>query len=98
MRYPNKDFTPQEGLIARVLSDLGVRYGEQVDFYPYTVDFYVQELKWVIEADGPYGHLRKRDRKRDSELLKHSEITKITHIKATTLHEITDLLCEELNG
>ena len=63
-----RDYTKQEQLIAEELSECGLRYEQQVDVHPYTVDFFVSEIGLIIEADGIYGHLRKRDTKRDSDL------------------------------
>ena len=68
-----KDYTLQENLIAECLSEFGLRYEQQHMFWPYTVDFYILELRMIIEADGRYGHLRKNDIKRDKELLKLME-------------------------
>ena len=55
------DYTKQENIIAECLSTFGMRYDQQYDFYPYTVDFFIADIRMVIEADGVYGHLRKRD-------------------------------------
>ena len=55
------DYTEQENLIAECLSTFGIRSDQQHPFAPYTVDFWVPELRLVIEADGVYGHLQKRD-------------------------------------
>ena len=52
MSFLPRDFTKQENIIAECLSDLGLRYTEQYDLYPYTVDFYIPELNMVVEADG----------------------------------------------
>ena len=68
MRFLPRDYTIQENLIAEELSTLGLRYDQQVEVYPYTVDFFVPELGMIIEADGVYGHLRKRDVQRDGDL------------------------------
>ena len=50
----------------------------------------------VVEADGVYGHLGKRDRKRDSDLLELDEIEHVVHIKGTTLENIRETLWQEL--
>ena len=62
-----KDYTKQEIIIADVLSDMGLRYDTQVPINQYTADFFVSELGMIIEADGIYGHLKKRDMKRDAD-------------------------------
>jgi len=76
-----KDYTAQENIIADCLSDLGLRYEQQADFAPYTPDFYIPEIKMIIEADGKHGHLRKRDVKRDIFLSKDDDIQYILHIR-----------------
>ena len=92
-----KDYTAQENIIADCLSDFGLRYDEQHVFWPYTVDFYIPELKMVIEADGKYGHLRKNDAKRDKGLFKLDEIEYVIHIRETTKEKIKEMLWRELN-
>jgi len=87
-----KDFTKQEKIIADCLSKLGIRYTEQFNVLQYTVDFWVPELSMVIEADGPMGHLRKADAKRDEALMETSDIEYVLHITSTT----SDLIMEEL--
>ena len=64
-----KSFTPQENLIAKVLDETGLRYARQVPIGNYTVDFLITEMNVIIEADGPIGHLAKRDAKRDADLI-----------------------------
>ena len=95
-----KDYTTQENIIAECLSELGFRYDEQHAFWPYTVDFYIPELNLIIEADGKYGHLRKRDIKRDIFLSGQEEVENILHVRETTKALIKDNLLaslEELN-
>ena len=92
-----KDYTAQENIIANCLSEFGFRYDEQHMFWPYTVDFYLRELRMVIEADGKHGHLRKNDVKRDTELLKLMEINHIIHIREKTKEKIKEILWQELN-
>ena len=92
-----KDYTKQENIIANCLPEFGLRYSEQYEFYPYTVDFFVSELKMVIEADGKYGHLQKRDKKRDTFLLSKKEISHIVHVKDFTKTSIKETLWLELN-
>ena len=88
MNLPPRDYTDQENLIADCLSKFGMRYDQQVYYHPYIVDFYIPEIKMVVEADGVYGHLGKRDRKRDGDLLLMDDIEYIIHIKETTLEKI----------
>tara|TARA_R110000824_G_scaffold145924_2_gene314475 strand:- start:2342 stop:2656 length:315 start_codon:yes stop_codon:yes gene_type:complete len=92
-----KDYTAQEKIIAEELDELGFRYAEQYIFFPYTVDFYVPELKLVIEADGKYGHLKKRDAKRDMKLAYNNEIEYILHISALTKSGVKETLWRGLN-
>ena len=79
-----RDYTVHENRIAECLSEFGVRYDQQYDFYPYTVDFWIAELSMVIEADGVYGHLRKRDIMRDGELMNRDGIEYVLHIQEST--------------
>ena len=98
MRFLPKDYTDQEQLIAEELSELGLRYDQQVPIQSYTVDFFVPELGLVIEADGVYGHLRKRDTYRDSELMRIYGISDILHIKESTKEGVKDTLCRVLEN
>ena len=97
MNLPPRDYTDQENIIAGYLSEFGLRYTEQYGFYPYTVDFFIPELNMIIEADGKYGHFKKRDQKRDQFLLEQGEIEHIIHIKERTKVKIKDVLWQELN-
>jgi len=96
VNLPPRDYTDQEILIARCLDEFGLRYEEQAYYHPYIVDFYIPELKMVVEADGVYGHLGKRDRKRDKVLESMEDIEYILHIKEKTLKKIKDILWQEL--
>ncbi len=98
MNLPPKDYTKQENLIAAELSRLGLRYDQQVEVYPYTVDFFVPELGMVIEADGIYGHLQKRDTKRDADLMRIYGIENILHIKDNTKEGVENTLCQVLKS
>ena len=93
-----RDFTVQENHIAEILSDLGLRYEQQYSIGSRTVDFYLHEMNSGIEADGVYGHLRKADRKRDSELVSLG-ISNIYHIRDLTKPDILETLvgifCQE---
>ena len=72
-------------------------YDQQYDFFPYTVDFYLSELKMVIEADGKHGHLQKRDAKRDINLAEHDEVLNILHVRDATKEKIKETLWLALN-
>ena len=98
MNLPPKDYTKQEQLIAAELSRLGLRYDQQVEVYPYTVDFFIPELGMVIEADGIYGHLQKRDTKRDADLMRIYGIENILHIKDSTKEGVENTLCQVLKS
>ena len=93
-----RDFTVQENYIAEILTELGLRYEQQYSIGSRTVDFYIPEMKSVIEADGVYGHLRKADKKRDLELMSLG-ISDIFHIrdstKSTILDTLEGLFCQE---
>ena len=93
-----RDYTKQENLIADALSEFGLRYDQQVSINQYTADFYVPELEMVIEADGVYGHFRKRDLRRDSDIRRILGIDNILHIKDTTKQGIKDTLWQALNN
>ena len=97
MTLPPKDYTAQENIIADCLSEFGLRYEQQADFAPYTPDFYIPEIKMLIEADGKYGHLRKRDVKRDVALSKYDEIEYILHVRAFTKVRIKEIIWQGLN-
>jgi very-short-patch-repair endonuclease len=85
-------------MIAECLSDLGLRYTEQYEIYPYTVDFYIPELRMIVEADGTYGHLKKRDLKRDAKLQEYNDVEYILHIKENTRKAIKEFLCQALSN
>tara|TARA_R110000824_G_scaffold132191_3_gene294507 strand:+ start:918 stop:1145 length:228 start_codon:yes stop_codon:yes gene_type:complete len=72
---------------------------EQFNILNYTVDFWVPELTMVVEADGPMGHLRKADAKRDAELLsgQDTEVSQVVHITATDVHAIMEEICQALD-
>ena len=98
MNLPPKDYTKQEQLIAAELSRLGLRYDQQVEVHPYTVDFFIPELGMIIEADGIYGHLQKRDTQRDANLLRTYGIDNILHIKDITKEGVKNTLCQALEN
>ena len=98
MNLPPRDFTKQENIIAECLDDFGLRYEQQYDFPPYTVDIYIPEINMVIEADGKYGHLQKRDSKRDVYITSTHNVKLLLHIKDTTKEKIKEILWQELNN
>ena len=99
MPYFHKDYTPQEKTFAKCIQEFGLRYEPQYSFPPYSVDFYIPEVKLVIEADGIFGHFKKADAKRDANLLKdYSEhIRKVCHISETSKKKIIPLIEQILN-
>ena len=64
---------------------------------PYTVDFFIPDVGMIIEADGYYGHLAKRDAKRDEYLGNHKDVDIIVHIKEKTKETIKERVWQELN-
>lgn len=92
---PQKSFTHQENLIAKVLEETGLRFARQVPIGKYTVDFLITEMDVIIEADGPFGHFSKRDAKRDQELIDMG-FEEVWHIKEKTLKDIKERLWQEL--
>lgn len=92
-----RDYTEQENLIAECLSEFGLRYEQQFDFHPYTVDFFIDEINMVVEADGVYGHLSKRDTIRDYNLVNVHGVQHVVHIKETKKGGIKEILWQELN-
>ncbi len=98
MNLRPKDYTTQENLIAQILDELGLRYDQQYETYPYTLDFYLPEVRMCIEADGVYGHYRKRDVKRDMELMKRPTIDHILHVEGTIYLEIKETIWVALNS
>ena len=97
MNLPPRDFTKQENIIADCLDKFGIRFEPQHEVFPYTVDFYIPEIKTVIEADGKIGHLKKRDKKRDIYLNKQFDVDDVIHIKEITKEQIEEKLWQELS-
>ena len=97
MNLPPKDYTPQEIIIAQILDEFGLRYEQQYPVSKYTLDFYIPEVKMGIEADGIYGHFRKRDVRRDFELMAYPAINLILRIDGTIYTEIKETLWQALN-
>lgn len=92
-----KDYTQQEMVIADVLSEIGLRYDQQVPIAGYIADFFIPELGMVIEADGIYGHLKKRDVKRDADIMRIYGVENVLHIKENSKVGVKDTLWQALN-
>ena len=86
-----KSFTPQENLIAKVLDETGLRYARQVPIGNYTVDFLITEMNVIIEADGPFGHLAKRD----ADIIDMG-FEEVWHLEEKTYKDIKDRLWQGL--
>ena len=97
MNLPPKDNTPQEIIIGKVLDELGLRYNPQHFFLQFIVAFWIPELGMVIEADGVYGHLKKRDVKRDMALMEVPQVINILHVKDTQYEQIKETIWQALN-
>ena len=94
----HRDYTKHQNIIAELLSEFGLRYDQQVEFGKYTVDFHIKEIGMIVEADGIYGHLRKRDVKRDITLHTFPGVEYIVHIKENSKQGIKDVLWLALNN
>ena len=92
-----RDYTEQENWIAECLSEFGFRYNQQHELLSYLADFWIADLRLGIEADGVYGHLKKRDAERDRKLLDQGGVDVVIHIKQTTKKEIKEELWLALN-
>ena len=55
-----------------------------MDVGHYIVDFYLPELQVIVEADGVFGHLKKRDKQRDLNLAAMG-YQEVWHLKETTI-------------
>ena len=84
--------TPQEQKVAASLTESGLRWMDQYQIDRFVVDFWVPELNLVVEADGVYGHLRKRDKWRD-DILRENGVEYIFHIKSQTKSGIEEEFC-----
>ena len=93
---PYRNGTKQEKLVQRCIEELGLRYVEQAKLGQYEVDFLLTELDVVVEADGPFGHLAKRDARRDQDLIDMG-VAEVWHLKEKTLQDIKERLWQELN-
>ena len=97
MNLPPKDYTPQEQAIATILDEFGLRYDAQHYFGKYTADFWIPEIKMVVEADGFYGHHKPRDVKRDMDLMGIPSIDHVLHITDVSYKDIKETLWQALN-
>tara|TARA_Y100000004_G_scaffold39393_1_gene42411 strand:+ start:917 stop:1123 length:207 start_codon:yes stop_codon:yes gene_type:complete len=61
----------------------------------YTVDFLITEMNVIIEADGPFGHLAKRDAQRDADLIEMG-FEEVWHLAEKTYKDIKERLWQEL--
>jgi len=95
IQKPPKSGTKQEKKISDILKEFGLRFQEQVTIGNYWVDFLIQDVPYVVEADGFYGHFKKADSIRD-EKLKEFGIKKIIHIKTNKIDEIRKILLREV--
>jgi len=93
--FPPKKDTDQENKIAEALDEFGIRYTQQEPIGPYFADFWIEDIGMVIEADGPYGHLNKRDAKRDKDL-KELGVVEVFHTAQTSRKHIRRELWEAL--
>ena len=93
---PYRHGTKQEKLIERCIEESGLRYLAQAKFGQYDVDFFLTEIDVVVEADGPFGHLSKRDERRDKDL-RDMGVAEVWHFREKTLQDIKERLCQELN-
>ena len=94
---PNS-YTEQENIVDVILTELGVKFERQYSIGKYSADFFLPETNWILEIDGPYGHQKKADKKRDCALLKLG-IDKVFHIKEQDKKNIRKILarlfCQE---
>tara|TARA_Y100000593_G_C4261814_1_gene312614 strand:- start:867 stop:1193 length:327 start_codon:yes stop_codon:yes gene_type:complete len=97
MNLPPRDYTNQENIIALILDEFGMRYEQQFHIPPYILDFYIPDIKMVIEADGVYGHLQKQDIKRDTFLLDTAFVEYILHVPEVTKTKIKERIWQALN-
>ena len=79
--------TPQEAKIANYLSELGLRGESQRQIGKYFVDFWIDEICTVIEADGVYGHFATKDKERNEFLLDNG-VDYVLHITTENSSEI----------
>tara|TARA_R110000824_G_scaffold156873_3_gene330078 strand:+ start:2733 stop:3056 length:324 start_codon:yes stop_codon:yes gene_type:complete len=97
MNLPPRDNTPQEITIRKVLDELGLRHDDQHFFLNFIVDFWIPEIGMVVEADGVYGHFKKRDTKRDMALMGVPQIKHILHVRDTQYNQIKETIWQALS-
>jgi len=81
--------TDIEKIMGQILDNLGYRYYEQYELYPYIVDFYFPEFKIVVEADGDIWHSYKTDKDRDIDLIKRYGV-RILHFSDGVIKKCSD--------
>ena len=68
--------------LSQTLEELGFEVVLESRFGPYFVDCLVEELGIAFEYDGPiHGLLKKKDKKRDQELVENYGLRKVVRIK-----------------
>lgn len=97
----HKDFTHQEELTEGLLTEFGLRFEQQwkVPGTNYLADFYIEEIKMVLECDGPVGHLKKADEERTKNILASAPdmVTTVGRVDATTKSGLREQLWRVLN-
>ena len=90
--------TPSQLTVSEWLQDMGMGFAlESENFYPYRPDIYIEDLKLVIELDGP-SHLKKKDSKRDDHFKEHYQVDtwrfKNKDIRASFKDEFVEMINE----
>ncbi len=97
----HKDFTAQELIVEKLLTEFGLRYEMQwkVPGTNYLADFYIEEIKMVLECDGPIGHLKKADEERTKNILASAPdmVTTVGRVDDTTQGGLREQLWQVLN-
>ena len=97
-----KDFTPQEEIVAELLTGFGLRFEQQwrVPGTNYLADFFIEELTMVLECDGPMGHLQKADASRTIIILEKAPtlVTVVARVDATTKSGLREQLWQVLEN
>tara|TARA_Y100000034_G_C6905543_1_gene420031 strand:+ start:4345 stop:4665 length:321 start_codon:yes stop_codon:yes gene_type:complete len=87
---PYRNNTPQEKLVQRVIEEAGLSFEYQVPVGQYTLDFYLPEFEVAVEADGPFGHHKKKDFDRTMHLVDLGAVRDVWRIKSQTLGKIRE--------
>lgn len=74
-------FTKSQLKINDWVRELGFQTEMERVFGKYCVDIFIPELNWAVEVDGPVGHLKKGDLKRDKYLYLEWKIDNVIHVK-----------------